>query len=81
MPGLQLTSWYGIATPVGVRGEIIERLHRYLTAAMQSLDVKQRLAKVGMDSTHSTSAECGEHIKREVARWTKVIIDAKIQVE
>jgi len=81
MPDLQLITWYGVATPVGVRNDIIERLHKDLAAAMQSNDVKQRLAKVGIDAVSNTPAEFGDYLKSEVARWAKVIREAKIQVE
>jgi tripartite-type tricarboxylate transporter receptor subunit TctC len=81
MPDLQLITWYGIATPAGVRGDIIERLHKDLAAAMQSGDVKQRFAKVGIDAASSTPAEFGEYLRAEVARWAKVIREAKIQFD
>ena len=81
MPDLQLTTWYGVATPAGVPAPIIERLHKELSAAMQTQDVKQRLAKVGIDAAHSTPAEFGNYIKSEVTRWAKVIHEAKIAIE
>ena len=81
MPDLQLITWYGVATPAGVRADIIERLHKDLASAMQSNDVKQRLTKVGIDATANTPAEFGDYIKTEVARWARVIREAKIQVD
>ena len=81
MPDLQLITWYGVATPVGVRADIIERVHKDLAAAMQSNDVKQRLAKVGIDAVSNTPAEFGEYLRAEVARWAKVIREAKIQFD
>jgi tripartite-type tricarboxylate transporter receptor subunit TctC len=81
MPDLQLITWYGVAAPAGVRGDIIERLHKDLAAAMQSNDVKQRLAKVGIDAVSNTPAEFSEYLRSEVARWAKVIREAKIQFD
>ena len=82
MPDLQLTTWYGVATPVGVRADIIARLHKDLVTGMQAHDVKQRLVNVGIDATVSaTPAEFGEYIRAEVARWAKVIRTAKIQFD
>jgi len=81
MPDLQLITWYGVAVPTGVRNDIIERLHKDLAAAMQSNDVKQRLAKVGIDAVSNTPAEFGEYLRAEVARWAKVIREAKIQFD
>ena len=82
MPELQLTTWYGVATPVGVPGDIIGRLHKDMVAGMQSTEVKQRLAKVGIDiAVSATPTEFGEYIRAEVARWAKVIRAAKIQFD
>jgi len=82
MPELQLTTWYGVAVPAGVRADIITRLHKDLLAGMQGSEVKQRLAGVGIDATVSaTPAEFGEYIRSEVIRWAKVIREAKIQFD
>lgn len=80
MPGFILSSWYGVATPAGTRADIIERLHRNLSEGMQTTEVKQRLTKVGMDAANSTPSEFLNHIKAEVARWTKVIREQNIQL-
>jgi tripartite-type tricarboxylate transporter receptor subunit TctC len=81
MPELQLITWYGVATPAGVRNDIIARLHKDIAAAMQTADVKQRLAHVGIDAAHDTPAEFGAYIRAEVARWAKVIREANIQFD
>ena len=82
MPDLQLTTWYGVATPAGTRADIIARLHKDLVVGMQTADVKQRLAHVGIDvAVSATPAEFGAYIRSEVARWAKVIQAAKIQFD
>ncbi len=81
MPELLLITWYGVATPAGVPPAIIERLNKDIAAVMQLNDVKQRLAKVGIEAAHGTPAAFGNFLKNEVARWTKVIRDAGIKVE
>jgi tripartite-type tricarboxylate transporter receptor subunit TctC len=81
MPELLLTTWYGLAAPAGVRGEILERLHRDLTAAMRSTDVGQRLTKVGIDAVTSTPGAFGEFLRTEVRRWGQVIKAANVQFD
>ena len=82
MPDLQLTTWYGVATPAGVRSDLITRLHKDLVAGMQTNEVKQRLAGVGIYAAVSaTPTEFGEYIRAEVTRWAKVIREAKIQFD
>ena len=82
MPDLLMTTWYGVATPANVRSDIIVRLHKAVVSAIQANEVKQRLASVGMDaSVSATPAEFGDYMRADVARWTKVIREAKIQVD
>jgi tripartite-type tricarboxylate transporter receptor subunit TctC len=80
MPDLLLSSWYGVAAPAGTRTDIVERLNRHLSEGMQTSEIKQRLAKVGMDATSSTPVEFSDHIKAKVARWTRVIREQNIQL-
>ena len=81
MPDLQLITWYGVATPTGVRSDIIERLYKELASTMQSNDVRQRLNKVAIDAAHNTPTEFSGYLKAEVARWAKVIREARIQFD
>ena len=82
MPDLQLTTWYGVAAPAGLLSDIMARLHKDTSAAMQANDVKQRLAHVGIDAAVSaTPAEFGDYIRAEVTRWAKIIRAAKIQFD
>jgi len=39
------------------------------------------LSGVGIDAVHSTPTEFGDFIRAEVLRWSKVIREAKIEVE
>jgi tripartite-type tricarboxylate transporter receptor subunit TctC len=41
--------------------------------------VKQRLSALGFEPVANTPEEFGAWIQREVAKWAKVIHDAKIQ--
>jgi tripartite-type tricarboxylate transporter receptor subunit TctC len=81
MPELQLTTWYGVCMPAGVAPAIVERLARDIAVTMQNNDVKQRMAKVGIDAAHNTPAEFAAYLKSEVARWAKVIHEAHIALE
>ena len=65
-----------------MRSDIIVRLHKAVVSAIQANEVKQRLASVGMDSgVSATPTEFGDYMRADVARWTKVIREAKIQVD
>ena len=61
--------------------EIIARVHGETVKALASAEVKQRLAAQGFDAEGNTPEQFTEVIRRDLARWQKVIADAKIRVE
>jgi len=81
MPELLLTTWYGVATQAAVKADIVARLNKEIVIAVQTNEIKQRLSGVGIDAVHSTPTEFGDFIRAEVLRWSKVIREAKIEVE
>jgi len=73
--------WYGVLAPTGTPAEIVSRLHAVIAAGLNAPDVKARFAKQGADVVASTPAEFAGFIKREIAKWTKVIKDAGATVD
>ena len=58
-----------------------KQLLRFTVKALASPDVKQRLAAQGFDADGNTPEQFTEVIRRALARWQKVIREAKIRVE
>ncbi len=73
MPGYEMTPWYGLVTPKGAPQPVIERLNGAVIAAMQSKDMQEKIARVGYEPEGSTPQQLAEHIKAELARYTKLI--------
>jgi len=81
LPGFEVLTWYGLFAPAGTPREIIARLHGETVKALASPDVKQRLTAQGFDAEGNTPDEFTAIIRRDLARWQKVISEAKIRVE
>ena len=47
--------------------------------ALKLPDVQQRLAALGADPLGGSAAEFGTYIKSEIAKYTKVVVDGKLQ--
>ncbi len=73
--------WYGVLAPAGTSRELIARLNSELHKALASPDLKERLAKAGVDPLLSTPEHFAEYIKSETVRYAKVVKDAGIKVE
>jgi tripartite-type tricarboxylate transporter receptor subunit TctC len=81
LPGFDVVTWYGLFAPVGTPRGIIARLHSETVKALASADVKQRLAAQGFDADGNTPEQFTAVIRRDLARWQKVIQEANIRVE
>jgi tripartite-type tricarboxylate transporter receptor subunit TctC len=78
LAGYDVTSWNGLAAPKGTPHEIVEKLSREVTAAVEQPDVRAAMAKFGMEARGSTSEELGARIKTDIAKWADVIEKAGI---
>ena len=70
----------GMLVPAGTPAAIVKRLHAEAVKAMLSPDVKSRITDQGFDIVVSSPPEFAAQIKRDVAKWGKVIKDANIVV-
>ena len=70
----------GMLVPAGTPAAIVRKLHAETVKAMIAPDVKQRIEDQGFNIIVSSPQEFTEKIKREVAKWGKVVKDANIVV-
>lgn len=82
MPALDIASTFGVLAPAGTPEAVVSRLHAALARMVAMPDVKEALLKQGVyAAAPSTPAQTGERIRQEVARWEKLITEARIQSE
>jgi len=81
LPGFESDTWFGIYGPKGLPPEVVSRLNAEFNKAIQSQDVKDRLAKLGAEPIGGTPAQFAAMVKKDSARWGKLIKDRKIQVD
>ena len=74
-------AWYAVMAPGRTPPELIARLNADVNAVMALPEVKDHLIKQGMIPVTSTPAELAALIKADLARWGKVITDAKITLD
>ena len=72
-PGYDAFEWFSVFGPAGLPKPIADRLYGELVKAVNEPDLKERLITSGMDFVGSTSAELGETVKRDFAKWTRVV--------
>ncbi len=65
--------WQGLMVKAGTSPEIIAKLNAALTVALADPEVKQSLAKLGVDTAAGSAAQLGSLVSSESARWAGVV--------
>ncbi len=73
VPGFDAVLRYGLVAPAGTPRAIIERLNTALRMALESKEVRNRLAIEGAEPLPSTPEEYALDIDREETQWSTVI--------
>jgi len=81
VPGYEVISWQAIFAPAGTPKPIVDRLHSEIAKILAEPELRERLAKLGMQGADMTTAQVGEFQKAEVAKWAQVIKAANIKLE
>jgi tripartite-type tricarboxylate transporter receptor subunit TctC len=77
----EVTSWYGVLGPVRMPLNVVAKLNTAIVNALRSPQVRELLARQGLDPIGSSPADFADHLKREIATWARVIKKAGIKAD
>ena len=81
-PDLVMSTWFGLAMPKGTPKAIVDRVNALVMKVLQAQDVVARLQAMGIDPAKpNTPSDFGKFMQDDVARWKKVVGDAKIVLD
>jgi tripartite-type tricarboxylate transporter receptor subunit TctC len=72
VPDFDTSIWFGLMAPAGTPREIIDKLSRTVTEAMQSSEALETLRKQGFDPLSGGPEEFGRYIQSEMKKWSAV---------
>lgn len=81
VPGYDSGVWYALLAPAGTPRAIIDHLNRETRAVLKNPAQIKRLADQAIDPIGSTPEELGQHIRREVDKWAKVVKDTGARID
>jgi tripartite-type tricarboxylate transporter receptor subunit TctC len=81
MKGFAFVSWYGLWGPKNLPADVSNTLQAHIAKVLALPDVKQRLNALGFEPIGSNGEEFATYIREEMAKYEKIINDAKIKVE
>src|SRR5215475_1422017 len=78
---IAFVSWYGLWGPKNLPADLSNTLQADIAKVLALPDVKQRLNALGFDPIGSGGEQFATYIRDEMAKYKKIIKDAKIKVE
>ena len=81
MPGIDITSWYGLWVPAGTPRPILLRLQAAVAKAFEDPAMRELWFKLGAEAGGSSPEEFKALVAREVQKWGKAVRDAGVSVE
>ena len=78
VPGYDVTGWYGLCTQSKVPQPILDKLHTDANKVLAG-PLRKRFEDQGVMITSKTPDQFSAHVKAEIAKWTKVVAEAKLE--
>jgi tripartite-type tricarboxylate transporter receptor subunit TctC len=78
-PGLDSDVWFGLFAPAKTPKPIVMKINKEVVAALRTPEAKAALLAQGAEAVPGTPEEFDAHVKREIAKWGKVIQAAGIK--
>jgi tripartite-type tricarboxylate transporter receptor subunit TctC len=81
LPGFESVTWFGLYGPKGLPEDRVAKLNAAVNRLLAEKDTQERLAKAGAEAAGGSPAEFVAVIKRDTAKWGKLIRERKISAE
>lgn len=79
--GFDAMQWYGVVGPAGMPGDVVQRLNETLNTVLKAADLKDKLSVEAVEPMPMSAKEFGDYIRADVARWTQLARDRKIELD
>jgi len=81
VPGYEAVAWFGLVAPAATPKPVIAKLATETQRILKLPDVRERIAGLGAEVVGNTPDEFNAFIKSELAKWAKVIKDARVELQ
>jgi len=79
VPDMEVPVWTAFFAPAKTPPAIVARLQKEIARVVQTAEVKEAFAKMGLDPVGGTSQELATRVRRDIAKWTAVAKAANIK--
>jgi len=68
-----INTWFGVLAPAQTPQPIVERLNREITKALQSDEIKERMARMGAEPAPTSPQQFGDLIASELKKYAAIV--------
>jgi tripartite-type tricarboxylate transporter receptor subunit TctC len=79
--GFDAQQWYGVVGPAGLPPAVVKTLSDTLGGVLAAPDLRERLAGEAVEPMPMTPEAFGQFIRADIARWTRLARDRKIELD
>ena len=79
--GFGSTPWYGIFAPAGTPRDVIATLHAAIERALDSKDVRDKLAAQGCEVMKGTPAQFAALVRDDLPKWAKIVRESGAKLD
>lgn len=81
VPAYKSDTWYALFAPARVAKPIVERLRSAAHLALKSPGLQEKFLHQGAEPAESSPAELEALMRTDLARWTKLVSEARVKVD
>jgi tripartite-type tricarboxylate transporter receptor subunit TctC len=81
MPDLTLEFWAGVLAPAGTPAEIVDKVNGAINDTLRSAEMKEAMAKLGMDAKIGSPQDYATFIAEETPRWNAVVKSTGVKIQ
>ena len=79
--GFDAQQWYGVVGPAGIPASIVKQLNESLAVVLRAPDLRDKLSVEAIEPVVMMPEQFAAFIKADIARWTQLAKDRKIELE
>ena len=80
-PGYNAFPWFGLLAPGGTSRDVVGKLSAEIAAAMAAPEIIERLRGMSLEPVTAGPEAFAEIMRDDLARWSRVVRDAKIRID
>jgi len=81
LPDFDVGAWLGVMVPAGTPKALVDRIATAVENAMQSADVRERIAGIGVEVDYRRSQDFARYLKEQQARFSDIIKKGNIKLD